>query len=304
MKKYDDEMPDGETAASQKYNVDYSRFTKISQSEDCEDAVDERDWYIDSNGNRQEVSKKGTSSAGYPVAPGDAGAGPPKDSKLKKGFFNDAKGSLYGPEGSNQASVPKSMEELLKSEAGKGEQSDFMNQFSKLMGNEASGGDQSDLMKEFSKMMGDDGKLPGDVDQADLMKEFGKMLGNETNDPNKQAEFQRGLQQLFDYKKSKTEGGDAQQKAKSKAADLPVPSHSVTTSEDGTSLILSVEVPSLTSMEGVGLDVAEKSASLVFPLALNVGTVKTPLSQAVVPTKAKAKFSKKNHRITVTMPLA
>merc|ERR1712227_20682 len=108
---------------------------------------------------------------------------------------------------------------------------------------------------------------------------------------------------LMNYQKSKT-GEDAQKKTKSKAADLPVPDHSIATSEDGASLILSVEAPSLTSMEGVGLDVAEKSASLVFPLAPNIGTLKTPLPQAVLPTKAKAKFSKKNHRITVTMPLA
>merc|ERR1711939_771823 len=124
MQKYDDETPDAETDASRKYSVDYSRFTKMTEDEADEDEVEQRDWYVDSNGNRKEISKTGTSSAGYPVAPGDAGAGPPKDSKLKKGFFNDAKGSLYGPEGSAQGSVPKSMDELLKSEAGKGEKSD------------------------------------------------------------------------------------------------------------------------------------------------------------------------------------
>merc|ERR1712216_1001623 len=124
-----------------------------------------------------------------------------------------------------------------------------------------------------------------------------------TDDPEKLAEMQRSLEQLMDYQK-KTTGGDVPKETKPTAAQHPVPEHSIATSEDGTSLILSVEVPKLQSMEGVGLDVAEKSASLVFPGALSMGTLKTPLPQAVVPTKAKAKFSKKNHRILVTMPLA
>jgi len=303
MQKYDDETPDGETAASQKYNVDYSRFTKIAEADGGDDEVEQRDWYYDSDGKIKEISKKATSSAGYPVAPGDAGAGPPKKSQLKKGFFSDAKGSLYGPEGSAQGSVPKPMEELLQSEAGKGDQSDFMKELSKMMGAEAGQGPQSDMMKEFGKMMGNDGK----VDQSALMKEFSRVLGNQTDDPEKQAELQRNLEMLMKYQQQRTGGEDDKdvpKKTNSKAADLPVPGHTITTSEDGSSLILSVEVPSLASMEGVGLDVAEKSASLVFPLALNIGTLKTPLPKEVVPTKAKAKFSKKNHRITVTMPIA
>jgi hypothetical protein len=147
----------------------------------------------------------------------------------------------------------------------------------------------------------------GKGDQSDMLKEFCKMLGNETEDPEKQAELQRQLEQLMNYQNAKSEGGDkrdAPKSAKPKAAQHPVPEHSIEPSQDGISLVLSVEVPLLQSMEGVGLDVAEKSASLVFPSALCVGTLKTPLPEAVVPTKAKAKFSKKNHRITVTMPLA
>jgi hypothetical protein len=263
MQKYDDDMPDGETASSQKYNNDYSRFSKMVE-EEGEEEVEKRDWYIDSEGNRKEYSStKAASSAGYPVAPGDAGAGPPKTQGMKKGFFNDSKGDLYGPEGSSQGSIPKAMEEILKAN-GKG-------------------------------------------DQTDMLKEFGKMLGNETDDPEKQAELQRSLEQLMNYQNTKMGGGDKQdapKKTKPQAADHPVPEHSIATSEDGTSLVLSVEVPALQSMEGVGLDVAEKSASIVFPLALSLGTLKTPLPEAVAPTKAKAKFSKKNHRITVTMPLA
>jgi len=265
LQKYDDDMPDGETAASQKYSVDYSRFTKMAEAEDDEQP-EQRDWYIDSDGNRKEKTSKGSSSGGYPVANADAGAGPAKKSELKKGFFDNAKGSLYGPEGSAQGGIPKSMEELLKAEAGKG--------------------DHSDMLKEFEKLIGE---------------------GADDIDPTKQAEMQRSLEQLMNYQKGKTEGTDnkdASKKMEPKAAELPVPGHSITTSEDGTSLILTVETPSLLSMEGVGLDVAEKSASLVFPLALKMGTLKTPLPEAVQPTKAKAKFSKKNHRITVTMPLA
>lgn len=263
MQKYDDDMPDGETAASQKYNVDYSRFTKIAEAE-ADEEPEQRDWYVDSDGNRKEYPSKMASSGGYPVSPGDAGAGPPKKTELKKGFFDDAKGSLYGSEGSAQGSIPKSMEELLKAEAGKG-------------------------------------------GQSDMLKEMSKMIGESTDDPVQQAELQRNLEQLMNYQKEKTgatDKQDASRKTKTKAAELPVPEHSVATAEDGTSLILTVETPSLQSMEGVSLDVAEKSVSLVFPLALKMGTLKTTLPEAVLPTKAKAKFSKKNHRITVTMQLA
>merc|ERR1712078_882739 len=102
----------------------------------ADEEPEQRDWYVDSNGNRKEYPSKMASSGGYAVAPGDAGAGPPKKRELKKGFLSDAKGSLYGPEGSAQGSIPKPMEELLQSEAGKGDQSDFMREFSKMMGNE------------------------------------------------------------------------------------------------------------------------------------------------------------------------
>merc|ERR1739848_649372 len=99
---------------------------------------------------------------------------------------------------------------------------------------------------------------------------------------------------LFDYQKSKNPGAAQEQQNAPKMPKKPessrMPEHSIATSEDQTSLILSVEVPTLQSMEGVGLDVAEKSASLVFPLATSIGTLKTPLPEAVVPTKAKAKF--------------
>jgi len=289
LSKYDDEVPDGETDASRKYSNDYSRFAKIA-AEEGEEEVEKRDWYIDSDGNRKEYSSTAaTSSGGYPVAPGDEGAGAPKNTQgIKKGFFSDAKKDLYGPEGSSQGTIPKSMEEMLKADAAK-------EGFSK--------GDQSDMLKEFSKMMGN---VSSKGDQSEMLKEFGKMMGNETDDPEKLAEMQRSLEQLMNYQ-NKTTGGDKQDAPKEtqpKAAQHPVPEHSIVTSEDGTSLILSVEVPKLQSMEGVGLDVAEKSASLVFPFALSMGTLKTPLPQTVVPTKAKAKFSKKNHKILVTMPLA
>merc|ERR1712025_632862 len=118
------------------------------------------------------------------------------------GFFNDAKKDLYGPEGSSQGAIPKSMEELLKAEAGKG-------------------------------------------DQSDMLKEFGKMLGNETDDPAQQAEIQRSLEQLMNYQNAKMDGGDKQdapKKTKPKAPQNPVPEHSVATSEDGKSLVLSVQV--------------------------------------------------------------
>merc|ERR1739848_842294 len=127
-----------------------------------------------------------------------------------------------------------------------------------------------------------------------------------TDDPLKQAEVQRLTKDLLAYKdKEKAEAKDKTAKPKTLGTPaLPSPKYTVEPAGDGCSLLLSVEVPGLTSMQNVSLDVADKSASIVFPGSANLGTLKTTLPDAVIPTKVKAKFSKKTQQIVVTMPLA
>lgn len=151
---------------------------------------------------------------------------------------------------------------------------------------------------------------PGGSEQAkaapsdtDMLKEFGHLLGNTTDDPAKRAEVERLTKDLLAYKDKEKADATAQKSAKPKATALPPPEYTVEQGPDGTSLLLSVNVPGLESMQGVSLDVAEKSASLVFPVAANLGTLKAALPEAVVPSQARAKFSRKTQRITVTVPL-
>merc|ERR1719498_1989349 len=72
--------------------------------------------------------------------------------------------------------------------------------------------------------------------------------------------------------------------------------------EDG-ALKLVVEVPGLTSMKGVDLDVAERHASLTFPPDSGLEPLRAELPETVVPTAARAKFSKKTKSLAVTLPL-
>jgi len=67
-------------------------------------------------------------------------------------------------------------------------------------------------------------------------------------------------------------------------------------------LQLVVGVPGLDSMQDVSLDVTERRASLGFPPASGLKPLQVELPVAVVPTKVKAKFSKKSKQITVTLP--
>jgi len=67
---------------------------------------------------------------------------------------------------------------------------------------------------------------------------------------------------------------------------------------------LVVSVPGLPSMQGVSLDVTEREASLAFPGGVGLRPLKVALTTAVVPTAARAKFSKKTQQITITLPVA
>lgn len=110
--KYSDDLPDG-VEPVKKYDVDYSRFDEIEDVEDNKPAADDRDWYYDEDGNRCQLPSSGKASS-HSVAPGDAGAGAPKEkTKLKKGFLNDPGTQLYGPEGSEQR-APRAETDMLK----------------------------------------------------------------------------------------------------------------------------------------------------------------------------------------------
>lgn len=126
----------------------------------------------------------------------------------------------------------------------------------------------------------------------------------------------RKIQELFgnlqlggsdDGPVSRPDGVDAPDRADSGAAQLDRPSggppnHRVENADGA--LKLTVEVPGLGSMQGVGLDVAERLATLSFPDGTGLETLRAELPSAVVPSAAKAKFSKKTKTLTVTMPLA
>lgn len=68
-------------------------------------------------------------------------------------------------------------------------------------------------------------------------------------------------------------------------------------------LQLVVDVPGLESMKGVDLDVTEACASLAFPSNTGLRPLKVELPAEVVPGSVRAKFSKKNHQLTVKLPL-
>jgi len=77
-----------------------------------------------------------------------------------------------------------------------------------------------------------------------------------------------------------------------------------TLSEVSEALQLVVSVPGLESMKEVSLDVTEKRASLGFPGSAGLKPLQVELPTVVVPKAVKAKFSKKTHQITITLPLA
>jgi len=122
-----DDLPDGaEASATQKYEVDYSRFDKVEDIDDDKPVAEERDWYYDEKGCQRSLTAAKPSSAEPIQAPGESGPA------IKKGFLDNAKTPLY-PKGSEQR-APADEKELLKS-----------------LGNEA------ELMKNLGKLMGEEG---------------------------------------------------------------------------------------------------------------------------------------------------
>jgi hypothetical protein len=133
----------------------------------------------------------------------------------------------------------------------------------------------NDLMKNLEHMMGEDGIDP------DAMKEFSNMLRSENpQEPQAQA---------------------SKPSVAAKTSKLKAPEFKLDRVEDQLHLV--VDVPGLQSMQGVDLDVTDRKASLAFPSSVGLRPLKVELSEAVVPTGARAKFSKKTQQITVRLPL-
>jgi len=109
--RWGEDLPEGTEppSATQKYDVDYSRFSKIAADEE-EAPAEQRDWYYDAQGQRREIQRPvaASSSSASPTA----GAAEAK-SELQKGFLQKAKSPLY-PKGSEQAKAPPDKAQLAK----------------------------------------------------------------------------------------------------------------------------------------------------------------------------------------------
>lgn len=234
--KWSQDLPDGaELPATQKYEVNYSRFDKIEDVEDNKPVAPERDWYCDADGvcrSRQSSTTAANASATEATPPVAEKSGP----AIKKGFLDGAKSPLY-PKGSEQR-APPSDTDILK---------------------------DKDLMKNLDNMMAQDG--------------LGELMGSD-NPQEPQA---------------------PKPKIVAKVAERKAPQFSMDRKDDLVELV--VDVPGLDSMQGVDLDVTDKSASMSFPSHVGLKPLKVELPVDVVPTKVKAKFSKKTHQVTVKLPL-
>jgi len=129
-------------------------------------------------------------------------------------------------------------------------------------------------------------------DEAEIMKSFG-------DDP----EFMRRL--LGDDNLPEPQSLPQAQKptTTAKAPESKIPDFTLDCDDKEGLLQLVVDVPGLESMQGVDLDVTETSASIIFPRHVGLKPLKVELPSQVIPTSVKAKFSKKNHQLTVKLPL-
>lgn len=119
-----DDLPDGaDTPATQKYEVDYSRFDRVADIMDEKPKVEERDWYIDENG----VTRSHSATKASRTDPESAAT--KSEPAFKKGFLDSAKSALY-PNGSEQRAPPDEAEMMKKL----GNDKDFMRQ---LMGEDS-----------------------------------------------------------------------------------------------------------------------------------------------------------------------
>lgn len=109
---------------------------------------------------------------------------------------------------------------------------------------------------------------------------------------------------LGDKASSKTVKKSASQASKKQSSGLPIPGHRVKRVKGeiaGThKYCVIVELPGLSSMNGVELDV---SAKLVRLKAKGYGELKVALNEIVDESRVAAKFSKKKRELTIKVPI-
>lgn len=254
-----EDSPEGtEAPVKIKYNNDYSRFDDIEDAPEPTGA-EERDWYCDEKGKTHYINNQKKATPAVNVSDVNAVdmtdaeenaamfqkllaeqakiSGKPPPPAVKKGFFDDAKKSLY-PEGSTEGT-------------------------SKFPQQQSTPQDDEKLLKDLQNLMGPDG-MPEHLREA--------------------------------------VGSAPKSKSAAKVIERKVPEFKLNEQPDALQLVVSV--PGLTGMQGVTLDVTERRASLAFPSAAGFKPLQVELPVEVLPTGARAKFSKKSQTVTVTMPSA
>mmetsp|Transcript_2486 Transcript_2486/g.6690 ORF Transcript_2486/g.6690 Transcript_2486/m.6690 type:complete len:525 (-) Transcript_2486:72-1646(-) len=129
--------------------------------------------------------------------------------------------------------------------------------------------------------------------------------------PPDEEQFQKELESLLgDAKLREALGEEAGGSGPSKppspaaktAAERKAPEFELKEVPEG--LQLAVSVPGLGSMQGVNLDVTEQMVSLTFPASVSLKPLQVELPKSVVPTSARAKFSRKTQQINIALPVA
>jgi hypothetical protein len=120
-------------------------------------------------------------------------------------------------------------------------------------------------------------------DEARMLKELGNLMGPEAGKP-----------QSFGHSATTAP-------VVNKVRELVAPEFKLQ-QEESDGLKLLVSVPGLMSMQEVNLDVTERNVSMSFPSGCGLRPLHVELPVGVVPNSVRAKFSKKRHEITVSMP--
>jgi len=158
------------------------------------------------------------------------------------------------------------------------------------------------FLENVKKALYPSGPSPTDALKASDLAELANLSEGEIMQ--RIAQMSPEEKSMMDDLQSLLEAGQKQEEQKQKE---PEPKeqrrsaeYSLTATEEGHQL--QIHVPELDSMKGVDLDVTQESATIVFPHSLMPLQVKLPT--AVLPTKVRAKFSKKTHHINVSLPSA
>jgi hypothetical protein len=167
---------------------------------------------------------------------------------------------------------------------------------------------QTDSGPAIKKGFFDDAKAPlypkgseqrAPTDEAELLKSLSK-----DKDFVKDLEKMMGEEDIANFMRSDNpqEPEATKPSVVAKVPERKAASFTLENKEDHLELV--VAVPGLDSMQGVDLDVMDRSASMTFPSRVALKPLKVELPVAVVPISVRAKFSKKTHQVTVKLPLA